>query len=326
MVTNPIGQQLLRETGWRLVSALLLALGVELALHFLLRRPMARVLRAGQPLPGPPAEDEEDAVSRAERGAIEPPEPRRSARRDGLARRIGLGLTRFGLEMVPVFGLLLAGHVAAASDLGGPRDSRLVILAVLDAVAAVQTLLAILTLLFRPDPPGLRLLPLRASVGAYLMRWGRRLILIAVPGYAIGVVALLLGLSPPAHAAWQKIVGLVVMICLAIIVVQRRRSVRRWLSARPEATGVLAWSRNGLARHWHWIALFFLVAAWLAWTLGAPDAFAAILWYFVMTSAVILVAAIAPGRRSLAAIGRGPEGGIRGDRTHGARSIRYAAG
>jgi small-conductance mechanosensitive channel len=183
--------------------------------------------------------------------------------------------------------------MAAASDLGGPQGSRLVILAVLDAVAASQTLLAGLTLLFTPDPPGLRLLSMRPSAAAYLMRWGRRLILIAVPGYAIGVVALLLGLSPSAHAALQKVVGLALLICLAIIVVQRRRSVRRWLSARPDAIGVLAWSRNGLARYWHWIALFFLAAAWLAWTLGAPDAFARILWYFVMTASVVLVAAIA---------------------------------
>src|SRR6185312_15449497 len=44
--------------------------------------------------------------------------------------------------------------------------------------------------------------------------------------------------------------------------------------------------------------------AWLAWTLGAPDAFTRIMWYFVMTTAVILTAAIAR-TAILAAIGTG---------------------
>jgi small-conductance mechanosensitive channel len=291
MLTNPLGQQLLIDTGWHLSVTLALALGVWLALRVLLRRPMARVLILGGPPPPLPAE-EEDPVSRAERGATEPPPPRRRVH-DGLGRRIGLGLARFALQMVPVLGLLIAGHMAAASSLGGPPDSRLVILAVLDAIASSQTLLALLTLLFMPEPPGLKLLPLRPSAEAYLMRWGRRLILIAVPGYTIGVVALLLGLSPSAHEALQKAVGLTLTVCLATIVVQRRRSVRRWLSAPPEATGILSRLRSGLARYWHQIALFFLTATWLAWALGAPDATARILWYFVLTASVVFAAGLA---------------------------------
>ena len=69
------------------------------------------------------------------------------------------------------------------------------------------------------------------------MRWSRRLILIAVFGYAIGEVGLLLGLSDIAHDAFQKAVGLVLHVCLAIIVMQKRRAVRRRLRAPPEATG-----------------------------------------------------------------------------------------
>jgi small-conductance mechanosensitive channel len=288
MVTNPLGRQLLADTGWRLGVTVALALCVWMALRLALRRPMARVVLAGRRTV--PPEEEEDALSRAELGATEP--PARHRHRPGLGRRIGPGLARFALQMVPVLGLLVAGHVAAASTLGGPRDSRLVILAVLDAIVASQTLLALLTLLFMPDPPGLKLLPLRPSAGAYLVRWGRALILIAVPGYTIGVVALLLGLSPTAHDALQKAVGLVLVVCLTVIVVQRRRSVRRWLSAPSGATGVLAWSRNGLARYWHWIALFFLTSTWVAWTVSTPDAVARILWYFVTTVTVLFVAAI----------------------------------
>jgi small-conductance mechanosensitive channel len=247
--------------------------------------------RGGRQTASRPVAEPEDHEARAEMGDIEPP-PRRGGF-EATETRIDLGLARFALQMVPVLGLFIGGHTVAASGLGGMQSSRLVIIAVLEAIVASQTLLAVLTLLFSPDPPGLRLFKLRHSVGAYVVRWGRRLILIAVPGYTVGEVALLLGLSSQAHAALQKAVGLALMICLAIIVVQRRRAVRRWLSAAPDSEGVLSQSRNRLARYWYWIALFFLAASWLTWTLGAPDAAARSLWYFAATAMVIAAATIA---------------------------------
>jgi small-conductance mechanosensitive channel len=210
-----------------------------------------------------------------------------------MGRRLGLALARFALRLVPVLGLLLVGHAAAASDLGGLASTRLVILAVLEAIVACQVLLAILTLFFEPDPPGLKLLSIRPSAGAYLVRWGRRLILIAVPGYTIGEIGLLLGLSPLAHAAWQKAVGLVLVICLGIIVVQRRRPVRRWLSAPPDSTGIIAQLRDRLAKFWYWIALFFLAVSWLSWALRAPESVGHTMWYFSVTAAVVAGATLA---------------------------------
>jgi small-conductance mechanosensitive channel len=289
MVTNPLGQHLLADAAWRLAVTLTLAGGIALALRYLLRRPMARVLYLGRLQPPPHIEEDDDPESRAELGAIEAPQ---RPRPHTSARRTSLGIARFALGMVPVLGLLVVGHAVAASGLSGAPDTRLIILAVLEAIAICQTLLAILTLLFMPEPPGLRVLPLRASTGAYLMRWGRRLILIAIPGYALGEVALLLGLSAAAHDALQKAVGLALAICLAVIVVQRRRSVRRWLSAPPEATSVLSRFRNGLARYWYWAALFLLAASWLSWALRAPDAMAHTLWYFTATMAVIVAAEV----------------------------------
>ena len=291
MVTNPLGQELLADAAWRLAATLIVAGVFALTLRYLLRRPMARVLNLGDRQTVSAAEEDEDHESRAELGAIEAPV--RYPGLKGAGRRLGLGLARFALQIVPVLGLLLAGHAMAGSSLGGQPGTRLIILAVLDAIAGCQALLAVLTLLFMPDPPGLKLLSMRPSAGAYLMRWGRRLILIAVPGYTIGEVGLLLGLSPLAHGALQKAVGLALTVCLAIIVVQRRRQVRRWLSAPPEATGVVAQIRNRLARVWHWLALLLLVASWLTWTLRSPDAMARIVWYFGTTVFVLIVASIA---------------------------------
>jgi moderate conductance mechanosensitive channel len=291
MFTHPLGQQLLLDLVWRLLATLALALSVAEMVRYLLRRPMARLCAAGQyPTPAP-VQAEDAANPRTEPDAQELPPRRRGGR--AMARRIGLGLARFALQLIPIVGLLLGGHLPAAVGLGGLPSSRLVVLAVLEAIAAGQILLAILTFLFEPEPPGLKLLPMRPSAGAYLMRWGRRLILIAVPGYTIGEIGLLLGLSPQAHDALQKAVGLVLVICLGLIVVQRRRPVRRWLSAPPESTGVLAQIRNRLAKFWYWVALFFLAATWLSWAVRAPDAVGHTLWYFGATVLVIAAASLA---------------------------------
>jgi moderate conductance mechanosensitive channel len=288
MATHPLGQELLANTAWRLAAVLVMAVGAELLLYFLLRRPMARVLALGHESMLSPEEVEEDPEARAERGATEPP-----ARRGitlGLGRRIGIGLARFGLQLIPITGLLIVGHVFAASNLAGYQGTRLIILAVLDATAASQIMLAILTLLFEPDPLGLRLLSMRPNAGTYMVRWGRRLVLIAVPGYTIGEVALLLGLSAPAHAALQKAVGLALVVCFDIIVVQRRRQVRRWLSAPQGSTGVLSQLRNGLAKYWYWVALFFFTGSWVDWTLREPNESGHVLWYFGSTVTVVVAA------------------------------------
>ena len=143
-------------------------------------------------------------------------------------------------------------------------------------------------MLLSPGTSRLRLFHLRDTTAAYLMRWSRRLILIAVFGYAIGEVGLLLGLSDIAHDALQKAVGLVLHVCLAIMVIQKRRAVRRRLRAPPEATGLVASLRNRLARVWHWIALFFLIASWLVWAVEVPHGYAAVLHYFVVTALVLI--------------------------------------
>lgn len=290
MLTNPLGQLLLLDAGWRLAVALILSVGLEEVLRYLLRRPMARVLAHGA-RPAVPDAVPEDPQDRAERGDIEAPPPRQPFGKP--RRRIRLGLARFALQILPVLGLVVAGHAVAGTTLGGQSISQLVILAVIDAIAATETLLAVQTLLFMPEPPGLRLFNLSPAVGAYLIRWGRRLILIAVFGYAIGEVGLLLGLSSQAHDALQKATGLAIRICLAIMILQRRRRVRIWLSAPPDADGPMIRMRNRLAKYWAGIALFFMAVSWLNIVFHASDAIARSLWYCAVTAAVVLGATIA---------------------------------
>ena len=159
---------------------------------------------AGQPLEGATrgstTADLADPVARAEAGEVEPRQPpRRRPSAWVVMRRIPLVLGRLLLELVPILGLALAGHLFAGSSLGGQTVSRLVILAVIDAYAICLIVLRLAQMLLSPDTARLRLLHVPDSLAAYLMRWIRRLVVVAVFGYVAGEV----GLPDVAHVAVQ---------------------------------------------------------------------------------------------------------------------------
>jgi len=235
--------------------------------------------------------DLSDPVARAEAGESEPRLPvRRPPNAWVLLRRVPLVLARLLLDLVPILGLTIVGHLFAGSSLGGHTVSRLIILAVIDAYAICMIVLRVARMLLSPRISRLRLIHVADSQAAYLMRWIRRLTVIAVFGYVAGEVGLLLGLSDVAHEAVQKAIGFALHFCLAVIVLQKRRTVRRWLSAPPDATGFAAALRNRFAAVWHWIALFFLIAGWLVWAIELPHGYSRLLHYFLLTAVILIVA------------------------------------
>ncbi len=297
MVTNPIARNLLEDAAWRIALVLICAAAAEYGLRWLMRRPIRRLealapavvhAETGEAAANGEATDE-DALARAEAGEIEPPVPQKLRPSAWtFLKRVPLVLARLVLELVPVLGILLAGHLIAASSLGGQTISQVIILAVIEAYAACTALLCVARMLLSPGASRLRLFYLRDSAAGYIMMWVRRLTLIAVFGYAIGEVGLLLGLSDLAHDAMQKGVGLILHVCLAYIVVRNRRAVRHWLQAQDGATGAFATVRNRFARVWHWIALFLLVAIWVTWAVEVPHGYAAVLHYFILTALVLI--------------------------------------
>ena len=302
MATNPLARSLLTDAAWRIALVLACAAAVEYGLRHLMQRPIRGLERLAPAVPAsdlgrsntPADPTEHDALIRAEAGESEPPGPQRHRPSAWtLLKRVPLVFARLILELVPVLGIVVIGHLIAASSLGGQTISRLIMLAVVGAYAACTALLCVARMLLSPEASRLRLFHLRDDAAAYIMRWTRRLTLIAVFGYAIGEVGLLLGLSDIAHDALQKAIGLVLHVCLAYIVVRNRRPVRHWLRAPQGATGLFAGLRNRLARIWHWVALFFLIAVWVIWAVEVPHGYAAVLHYFIVTALVLIGARLA---------------------------------
>jgi moderate conductance mechanosensitive channel len=300
MATDPWGQALLMDVAWRLAVAFAVGFAVQSLVARLLRRPLAGVASWAPREPEPPEEDNGEA--RAERGDIEPPRRRRFASWARL-RRLPMALARLLLELVPVLGFALAGHLIAGSSLGGERLTQLVLLAVIDATAICVATLYLVDMVLAPAHPQQRLLHLSDNAAGYLMRWLRRLIVFTVFGGAVAEVGLLLGLSELAHEAVLKGVVGIDHVLLAIIVLQKRRPVRRWIKARDGDTGVFARLRNLFAGVWHWFALAYLIAAWLIWAVAVPHGYELLLHFFVV-SVLVLAGARLVLSLSLSAIDR----------------------
>ncbi len=267
MATNPTARDLLEDVVWRLAVAVAAATAVELALRWAMRRPI-RSLEAIAP-PFEPAHDAEPVETSS---ADKPPRPAAWV----LLRRVPLVLARLALELIPPLGLIVVGHLLAASYVGGHEVSRLIILAVIDAYA------------LSPGESRLRLFNLPDTLARYLVCWIRRLAVVAVFGYALGEVGLLLGLSNDAHDLLQKSIALVLHIMIAVMIVQKRRPIRRMLRAPDGKSGFAAALRNRFAAVWHWLALGFLFAAWLVWAIEVPHGFSILVHYSAITAAVLI--------------------------------------
>jgi small-conductance mechanosensitive channel len=192
-----------------------------------------------------------------------------------------------------VLGFVVTGHVLAGTTLADTSLIRLVLLAVLDSYAVCAAALRLANALLSQRHRRLRLLPVRDQTASYAMRWTRRLLVVGVFGYAAAAVGLLLGLSEAAHLALLKAVVGVLHIFVAIIVLQKRRVVRRWIRAPQGAQGVVAALRNRLAAIWHWIALFYVIALWVVWAAELPTGYTRLSQALLVTLGVALLARIA---------------------------------
>jgi moderate conductance mechanosensitive channel len=319
MATDPAARMLLTDVAWRLAVALAVSFGLMWCIARVLRGPLRLVSRRLIRLPptvGPcelaadhgagdaddqpgglagnlarddPGDEPDSGEARAEHGETEPAATRRFDT-TRLLRRVPLAAAALALSVVPVLGFAITGHVLAGTALADTRLIRLVLLAVIDSYALCAAALGLAGVLLSPRHPRLRLLPVGTRTALYSLRWTRLLLVVGVFGYAAAAVGLLLGLSAAAHLALLKAVVLVLHVFVAIIVVQKRRVVRRWIRAPEGSHGVVAGLRNGLAAIWHWIALFYLVALWLVWAAALPSGYTRLSRVLLVTLGVVLVA------------------------------------
>ncbi len=288
-------QTVIHAAGW-LASVLATALAGESLAIYGLRGPRRNVLKRAARLRSADVA-QEAGLAAAEAGESEQRPRRRSLRR--WFARLPYALGHFALSLLPVLVFALIGFIWLSGGLADARVARLVTIAVLTAYIACRLVLEVARFLLAPQARDIRLIRTTDRRAAWLVTWLRRIIVVIAFGYAAITTGGLFGLYAAASAVLIKLLSLIVHVMAAIMVLQARKPAAAIIRGDRHGAiaqgGVLGAMRAGLARSWHILALFYIVALWVAWAIGVPNAFV------IMLRIVVVFAVVAAAARSLSA-------------------------
>jgi small conductance mechanosensitive channel len=253
------------------------ALLVEAAIRFAVKRSRAAVVaRAGRhpPEPDPDAPEGEEGLADAEAGETEL-RPRRRDELRAWGRRFGFGLLHLLLAILPILGFALTA-AAILTGFVSVHEAQLAVIGTANAYLVCRFTLAFADFLFAPRAEPVRLIHMPDERAVALMRWIAILLISCATGFVIVSVAEILSLSPPGARAITALFALAVHIELAVAVWQSRFVVAGWIRG-PNKKKRAGGFRNGLARIWHFIALFYILALWIALAGGVHNAFGLLL-------------------------------------------------
>ncbi len=297
---DPAAQARVTAALWRLAVVFAIALAAEwIAIRLLARLRLAiahwapAVAHAGERVPEEPAD--ETGLASAEAGESELVV--RHGRLTGavrLLRRLPFSVGRLLLDLLPVAAFLAVGEVLlGGTSLGTVETTRFMTRTALDAYVFCRVVLCVMRMLVAPRQPKLRLVHISTQGARFAVRLTWVVVAISAFGHALGQIGLMLGMYPSAELAWLKLVALVVHVILIVAVLRVRAPVARRLRAPldkvgPGRTGALATLRNRIARQWHLIAIFWLVASWLVWAVEVQGGLSRLFQFFLETSAVFI--------------------------------------
>ncbi len=202
------------------------------------------------------------------------------------------------LDILPVAAFAFAAY--ALLGFVDPRENtRLVILAWVNAFIIVWLTVAVFRVLLVPAHPQLRIVSLRDETANYLDIWIHRLLIFAVYGY-FGLQALVfLGLPPATYETLLKLLGLVVTVFVIVVIMQNQSAVADFLRGRKPEQAPREGSRNvhlnRLARTWHLIAAVYVILLYGVWFMKIEGGFLFLIRATVITIIVLLLARTALG-------------------------------
>ncbi|WP_368414228.1 mechanosensitive ion channel family protein [Falsiroseomonas sp.] len=215
-------------------------------------------------------------------------------------RRVPLVLARFGLDLVPIaaFAVISYGMIGFVRPL---PTTELVLLVANNSYMALRAVMAGSRMLFSPASTHLRLVQVADETAAYVTVWVRRIVVVAIAGYAVAEAGLLFGLPWSAYDAVLRLSLLVVTLLMVIVILQNRTQVADALRAAPlaedevpdRARRLFRGLRDRLADVWHLLAILWLFALWGVWALEVRDGFARLLGVTATTIAILAAAKLA---------------------------------
>jgi small-conductance mechanosensitive channel len=225
-------------------------------------------------------------VLRRPRSALNAYLPRGDGENIRLLRLVPLVFAQLLFDLVPVAVFAATGNLLAATITVLTQETRLVVLAVVNAYAICRAVMCLARLLISPDDRRRRLWRLDDASARFVIVWLRRIVVIAVFGYAIVGVALLLGLDQNAHDGLERLIALLLAILLVIVVIRSRRRVAAYIRT-PRAGGEVPRWRGWLAEAWPYLAVITIASAWVGAASGTRTGVAALYFPGVTLAAMI---------------------------------------
>ncbi|HEY1858637.1 mechanosensitive ion channel domain-containing protein [Acidocella sp.] len=284
-----------------LALTILPGLVLERLLYFALARPRAGLAnRAATRIPPSdtatkPAEDGEDdehGLADAEAGETE--------KRPGLRLsfltwgwRFLLGLLHLGLRLVPLLAFVLIVQVLISTSLITTRPAEFAVIGIANAYLLCRLALEFVRFFLAPETPGLRLVRLSSAHANAVMRWARLPLATGFTGYALVSVGELLDLDHTGANVLIRLITLAVHVEVALGIWKSRRIVGSWIAGTPHASSLSARTRQRLGRIWHYPALFYVLALWIAWAAGVHNAVGVLLRLVLVVIGALIVGRLA---------------------------------
>jgi moderate conductance mechanosensitive channel len=222
------------------------------------------------------------------------------------ALRLSFAAIGLALAMLPVAAYAGAALVAMAIVLPPYSLGREAIALLVEATIAARLVLAAAKAVLVPGPAWPRFVPAGEETRNYLLIWARRFTWWTAFGYAVAGAAWWLGIPGADYALMLKLVGFGLAILGIVFVLQNREAVGRWIAGRAAAEpGGWARLRRHFAETWHVLAIFYIGAVYLAYSLHDEGGSA-----FVLRSTALSLVAIVAARLLVRAVARLSERGF----------------
>ena len=204
------------------------------------------------------------------------------------------------VEMLPVGAFAGIAVVAMAITLPPFSIGRAAIALLVQAIIAARLVLAAAKAVLLPEPGWPSLVPAGEETRNYLLIWVRRFTWWTLIGYGVAGAAWWLGIPGALYGLMLKIVGLGLTALGIVFVLQNRTVIAGWIAGQtPSDIGGWARLRRYLGETWHVLAIVYLAAVFLAYSLHDEHGTA----YVLRATALSLVAVVA-ARLLVHAIGR----------------------
>lgn len=289
---NPARRELAKDIALGLLIAVVPALAAEAALRFALVRPRAALARRAAADP-PPARlpHRHKGLAAAEAGETETMPHRRRRTLAAWGRLVFRGVLYLLLGLLPLGAFALVSGVILGAGLIDQLVARLSVVVVCNAYLACRLVLEAMRFFLAPKAPALRLVPASDARAARILRWVGLTLFTGALGYAAISVCEVLGLPRNGTLVLIRLVALAVHIEVALIIWKSRLVVASWIAGDRAKNDMVHQSRRRFAFVWHYLALFYVLALWIALAGGIHNAFS-----LLLRIVVVLVGASVFGR------------------------------